>query len=310
MRERHGTVHLLLPWSRGEFRQTCVEPFDLPNAPPIWGPLFDRALEEAATIREMGQIYAPSTDIGWNYMMEVSAGLALRIARVLRLDVQPLALWDGRAVAGAAGTSSFVDFWRTQLQRETIRIALPAVSHSVDAVIERSSNQRCEQATTQQQVKSMLFADIAGYSKLSERVIPEFVDFFLTRVSRLASSSKYAPRTIDTWGDAIFAVFDFAEDAGRFALELTEMMHQGEKDWLQKGLYFEETIGDQKQTRKRPLTIRIGLHTGPAFMHYNPVTRRLGFTGIHVNRAAHRTDGQGRGSFRQRRVRSTHRTRR
>src|SRR5213079_66185 len=37
---------------------------------------------------------------------------------------------------------------------------------------------------------------------------------------------------------------------------------------------------------KRPLNIRIGLHTGPVFMHYDPVVRRLGFTGAHVNRAA------------------------
>jgi class 3 adenylate cyclase len=286
MRARHGAVHLILPWSRDDFRRMRVNPFDVAGTPPTWEPLFDRALEEAATVREMGQIHAPSTDVGWNYMMEVSAGLALGIARALRLDVQPLALWDGRAVAGAAGASSFVDFWRLQLQRETIRIDLPPVASAVDAGMEGKSTQRCEQATTHQRVKSMLFGDIIGYSKLSEKVIPEFVDGFLARVSQLASASRHPPCSIETWGDAIFAVFDFAEDAGKFALELTQMLHEGEKDWLQKGLYWEETNGPEKETRKRTLNIRIGLHTGPVFMHYNPVMRRLGYTGAHVTRAA------------------------
>ena len=68
----------------------------------------------------------------------------------------------------------------------------------------------------------MLFADIVGYSKLSELVIPEFVSVFLESVSRLAANSPHAPRHVNTWGDAVYAVFDFARDAGCFALELPQ----------------------------------------------------------------------------------------
>ena len=130
----------------------------------------------------------------------------------------------------------------------------------------------------------MLFADIVGYSKLTEGAIPDFVGCFLERVSQLASSSVNAPRSVNTWGDAVYAVFDFARDAGLFALELVRMIEDGRRDWIAKGLYWEENTAGR--TIQHPLSVRIGLHTGPVFMHYDPVVRRLGFTGAHVNRAA------------------------
>lgn len=46
----------------------------------------------------------------------------------------------------------------------------------------------------------------------------------------------------------------------------------------------------------------VGLHTGPVVMHYDPVVRRLGFTGAHVNRAA-RIEPETRPSLCERRVR-------
>jgi len=132
----------------------------------------------------------------------------------------------------------------------------------------------------------MLFADIVGYSKLTERSIPEFVTCFLDRVSQLAANSAHAPQSVNTWGDAVYAVFDFAVDAGNFALELARMIHDNEAEWLQRGLYWEEPASGDKPALKHPLNIRIGLHTGPVFLHYDPVVRRLGYTGAHVSRAA------------------------
>jgi RyR domain/Adenylate and Guanylate cyclase catalytic domain len=65
------------------------------------------------------------------------------------------------------------------------------------------------------------------------------------------------------------------------------MIHSNREEWLQKGLYWEESAGENELAAvKHPLSIRVGLHTGPVFLHYNPVVRRLGFTGAHVSRAA------------------------
>jgi len=284
--ERNGTVHIVLPWTRDEFLKTSVLPYDPAGAGPVWEPLFNRALREAATVREIGQAYEPSSDVNWRYMMEVTAGLALQTARISRLDVQPLALWDGLPGWGTGGTAAFAEFWRDDLAQELITIDMPAPPTPPRRRTGGMRSARSEILTMRHEVKSMLFADIAGYSKLPEGVIPKFVEIFLSRVSLLVAQSKHAPRSVNTWGDAIYAIFDFARDAGAFALELTDMIQKGKPDWLREGLYWEEHLAGNPEPVKHPLNIRVGLHTGPVFRHYDPVVRQLGFTGAHVSRAA------------------------
>jgi class 3 adenylate cyclase len=280
-----ATYHVVLPWSKDEFFLTSVEPYDKAQPEPFWQPRFKEALKKSATIRELGQVFEPGDDVGWEYTQEVTAGLALLTARISRLDVQPIALWDGNIGRGAGGTASFIALWEHYLKQRPIIIDLPKAATSCPVSI-RSGHLRCEKDSLHQEVKSMLFADIVGYSKLSEKVIREFVEIFMLRLSDLLSRSLYAPRNVNTWGDAIYAVFDYAEDAGRFALELTKMIQDGEKDWVQKGIFHSEYDAEHGQVIKRPLNIRVGLHTGPVFAHYNPILRQLGFTGSQVSRAA------------------------
>jgi class 3 adenylate cyclase len=278
--------HVVLPWSEDEFRRTSLRPYEPCAEEPIWEPLFDKAIETAATIRELGQFYPPGDTVGWNYMAEVTAGLALHTARTLRLDLQPLALWDGLPGRGAGGTEDFVRFWRQQLGKDPSIVDMPHAGTVSAPPGGHGSARRAERSVLHQEVKSMLFADIVGYSKLTEQVIPEFVTCFLDRVSQLAATSPHAPQSVDSWGDAVYAVFDFAVDAGNFALELARMIHDNEAEWLQRGLYWEESATADHPILKHPLDFRIGLHTGPVFLHYNPLVRRLGYTGANVSRAA------------------------
>ncbi len=299
MRARGGAVHLVLPWSEAEFRRTSVIPFESADGPPLWQPKFDEALERATTVRAIGEVYQPMDPLGLAYTMEVAAGLALHAARSLRLDLLPMALWDGLPGRGFGGTQTFVELWR-RLGREPIIVEPPrpatleiTAGHAGDVPTRASArfpnpgnnSTRCERDTLRQDVKTLLFADIVGYSKLRETVIPQFVGIFLEAVSRLTATSAHAPRQLNTWGDAIYAGFDFAHDAGCFAMELIQLIRDSQDDWARQGLYLTETLpGGEVETH--PLDIRIGLHTGPVFVHYNPVLRQLNFTGTHVNRAA------------------------
>jgi class 3 adenylate cyclase/tetratricopeptide (TPR) repeat protein len=282
---RNSVFHLVLPWSEDEFRRTSLRPFEPSGDQPIWEPLFDTALREAASIRQLGEFYPPGGNVGWDYMGEVTAGLALQTARALRLDVQPMALWDCLPGRGPGGTHDFVRFWREQLGMQPEVVEMPHQA-AVELPSSLGSAGRLERSLLHQEVKSLLFADIVGYSRLTEQVIPEFVACFLDRVSQLVATSRHPPHSLDTWGDAIYAVFDFAVDAGNFALELTRMIHDNEAEWLQRGLYWEESPGRDQPAMKHPLKARVGLHTGPVFQYHDPVVRRLGFTGAHVSRAA------------------------
>lgn len=266
---RGGEFHLILPWSSHSFRETSIRSF---GREPGWETKFDKALAGAASVREIGEFAGPDSPVAWQYLLEVSAGIAKGIARERHLDIVPLAVWDGKP-GYPGGTAAFCDFWKCQLGIEP-RVITPPVETSRAAAPTTAprSRRRAQSEILQQSVKSMLFVDVVGFSSLPESVMPRFIDHFLNRVSRVIAESSHAPHTVNTWGDALYAVFDFVKDAGRFALELNEMVEGSAAEWQALGL--------------GKLRIRTGLHAGPVFLHQDPIVRRLGFSGAHVNRAA------------------------
>jgi class 3 adenylate cyclase len=283
--ERKGDVHVVMPWSREVFLESDVRRREPAGGPAIWEPLFKRAMREAATIREIGQSYKPASDVAWEYLLEVTAGVALNTARASRLDAVPMTLrFDGDA-GRSNFAGSFLDFWQRQLLQEPILITLPAGIAPPAGSSPKPPRRRCENPTMRQEVKSILFADVEGYSKLPEEAVPAFVDVFMGKLSKLIAGSRHAPRSVATWGDALHAVFDYTHQAGGFALEIVQMIEAGKDDWLRSGLYWQRPTPDGN-AEKHTLQIRIGLHAGPVFVHFSPVVRQIGFTGAHVSRAA------------------------
>ena len=117
----------------------------------------------------------------------------------------------------------------------------------------------------------MLFADIKGYTKLSETQIPAFVHHFLGHVASTMDAMKRPPIVKNTWGDAVYCVFDHVSDAGIFALKMRDLVRV--TDWRKMGL-------------PSDLNIRVALRAGPAYPCFAPILRNLTFMGSHVNRTA------------------------
>ena len=117
----------------------------------------------------------------------------------------------------------------------------------------------------------MLFADVVGYSQLTEEQQPRFVEHFMGAVAALMAVSPHAPVFQNTWGDALFFVFNTVADAGLFALDLRDRLcHTA---WEEKGL-------------PKELTLRIALHAGPVTGCVDPVTKQPNYVGSHVSWAA------------------------
>jgi class 3 adenylate cyclase len=114
----------------------------------------------------------------------------------------------------------------------------------------------------------MLFADIVGYSKLPPADVPLYVYRFLAMV---ADRIGDAPRFVNTWGDAVFAVMDEAVPMVKYAMAFQEVVC--DTDWTREGFSGE-------------LNVRIALHAGPVFSGVDPITCRQNFYGSQVNRAA------------------------
>jgi adenylate cyclase len=117
----------------------------------------------------------------------------------------------------------------------------------------------------------MLFADAKGFSMLAEPQIPAFVHEFLGMVAERLAQAPRPPLLKNTWGDGLYFVFDTAEDAALFALDLADAIASA--DWSVRGLPHE-------------MSLRTGLHAGPAYACIDPVTGRLNYLGAHVSRAA------------------------
>src|SRR6185295_11662465 len=201
------------------------------------------------------------------------------------MDVVPLALWDGLVGDGRGGTHSFVEYWETRgSQVEVVRLSEllaqnlckvsttpPPPAPVVTAPPPPAPVMSQARVTSTQEIKAMLFADIVGFTKLTEVQIPDFVDQFLVRVAKLFEELKRPPIYKNTWGDAVYCVFDHVTDAGVFALKLRDLVRG--TNWVEFGL-------------PKELNIRIALHAGPVYPCYDPVINKLTFLGQHVNRTA------------------------
>ena len=274
MLARGGTIHLVLPWPAEEFVKTSVAL----AGNEAWIERFEHVLARAASIRILGQLYMPGSATGFEYCNLAMNGLARIFARSLDLEITPLAVWDGYTGA-PGGTGSFVRYWRNHgSQVKVIPIAtkppsmlMESETFDVDASNSDDEFEAWVRASGRQEIKAIMFADVVGYSKLPETVIPKYVAQFNQRVSRLIAESSAAPINCNTWGDGLFFVFNGVEDAGNFALDLRDLVLS--TDWVDLGL-------------PHRLSIRIGIHAGPVYVNFDPVVRQISFTGAHVSRAA------------------------
>jgi class 3 adenylate cyclase/tetratricopeptide (TPR) repeat protein len=274
MLARGGKIHLVLPWPAEEFVKTSVAM----AGDETWVERFQKVLAQAASIRVLGELYMPGSATGFEYCNLAMNGLARLFAQSLDLEITPLAVWDGYAGA-PGGTGSFVRYWRRhRVPVKVVPIATKPPSmltgsetFETDADNADDEFEAWVRASGRQEIKAIMFADVVGYSKLPETVIPKYVAQFNQRVSRLMAESSAAPINVNTWGDGLFFVFNGVEDAGRFALDLRDLVVS--TDWVELGL-------------PRNLSIRIGVHAGPVYVNFDPVVRQISFTGAHVSRAA------------------------
>jgi class 3 adenylate cyclase len=261
-----GESHIVLPYESEEFAADSVE---LPGVAG-WRSRFDRQLAEARVV------YASSSrplhgGVGYDFANQLVQGLGLLRALELETELEALAVWDGQAADGTGGTASAVGQWlrhgipvhRVVLQVDAADVHVRPVSAGTPAVVPA--------ARAEDRMMSLLFADAVGFSKLSDREVPLFVEHFLGLVARLVARDAAAIPVRETWGDGLFLAFFRLSDAGLFALDLLDAV--AATDWQALGF-------------SRPLTIRLALHAGPVHLATDPVTGLPKCCGTHVSRAA------------------------
>ena len=211
-------------------------------------------------------------DFGGTFMQ----GLALMHAA--QLGVKPIALVvRDPASPPDSGLTTFIDNWK-RTGHELREIDLAELRERVGArpVPMPPMPPRPAGKTPPRSLRAMLFADVSGYSRVGEVDLPRFVETFLRIVAEELRTGPTQPAARNTWGDALYLVFDTVAECAEFALRLLGKLNE-----MELGEYGFETANEKRAG------VRIGLHYGPVFaIDPDPIIGRRSFFGSHVNRAA------------------------
>jgi len=282
MLRRGAEVNIVLPFKRDDFIEASVRFAD--NG---WVERFDRAMQQATSV-----CYCVDEDfLGDNVLFahagDLIQGLAVLRAQQLEADVALLAVVDPTIERKVGGTMDDLVRWQERGHpaivvnlreiREHARNGPAVQAQSSSMPLDRSTDTPAPSRDLPQlligrrQIKTMLFADMVGYSKLHERQTPIFFLHFLTAIAQEMDNSKSRPAFGNTWGDGLYLVFDDVEDGADFALRLRDAI--AKIDWETAGL-------------PADMNIRISLHTGPVFKALDPIIKQENFFGSQVTRTA------------------------
>lgn len=260
-------VHVVLPFARAEFVAASVAP-----SGPGWVERFDRCMDRAASVQFATDDAYREDEVLFRYCSELAMGLALLRARYLDAQVRQLAVWDRGPAHGAAGTAIDVETWRSRGGTVTVIAPTadppPGAAADVTPTFGMPTPAKRDEARV---VRAMLFADISGFSRLTDEATLLFAERVLGTFATVLERHRRNLSGRRTWGDALFLVFTGAPAAASCALDLQEAM-----------------AGIDLEAEGLPghLALRLGGHLGPIFHYRDPITDAPDFTGSHVTRTA------------------------
>jgi class 3 adenylate cyclase len=272
LRARNGETTIVLPYDADQFERDSV---DIVHGSD-WSARYRLALAAARDVFLASEQRVGSGEVSYEYAVLLLEGLAGIRADELDAELVRVALWDGTVQGGRGGTAPTIEQWRREGHRVDVIDLGALLRESGLPIAVVPAGKPMEPSGTlstafEPEIVSLLFADAKGFSGLKEDQIPAFVERFLGMVGEVLGRSENPPRLKNTWGDGLYFVFGSVRDAGLFALELQGAI--ATTDWSRVGL-------------PANLSLRTGLHAGPAYSCQDPVTGRLNYFGAHVSRAA------------------------
>ena len=258
--ERGGEVHAVLPFDEEDFLKTSVA-----VGGPSWVDRYHVVRAAAASITFATQMRFVADDEQFAYCSKLVMGLARLRARVMMADIFQLAIWDGVPASGVAGTAADCAEWARQ-GGETRIIPVPTQRPALESAAFDEMPNRPRRG-----LRSMLFADFSGFSRLDEDCLPKFLEAVMGRMAAVLDRHNDVILARNSWGDAIYVVVTSPEQAAEIALEIQADL-------------------DPELLREHGLPpeggMRISLHYGPIFEHFDAVQSSRNFYGTEVTLAA------------------------
>lgn len=263
--ERGGRLRLVLPFSIEETRRHCVAPHG-----EDWSRRYDDiiAAAEEISVVEDGEIDdLADSPAHYRYTnRQLFGGAALRAAR-MALKLQPLVIWDAADTKApqAGGTGDFVALSRS------LGIRPLAFSPADGSIGEAADGPeplplKATEQSVSRRIRTFLFADVKGFSSIPDSKLRKVATDFLKGAAEILHGEDSGVILCNTWGDALFVVFDSVEKAAATALKLRD--------------------GDHGGPSGGSFNMRISLHAGPVYISHDPVIDNEAYIGSNVVRAA------------------------
>ena len=269
MLARGAEVHVNLPFEEKDFLNTSVC-----FAGEDWGDRYHAALERCTSVNFSTIEGYLGDDTLFEYNADVITGKTMVRARQLSVEPQFIAIYDldsETIIGGAKATSiSWKDlgYQVSDIDLGKIRQKNKLKTREIVNVV---APDFFGEDRLRRKIRTMMFADIVGFSKLAESQTPQFFIGLLNEVSELMEADSQGMEFCNTWGDALFMVFDDLQSAAKFSVNLRDLLSR--TNWEEAGL-----PGDT--------SIRIAMHVGPVYEAFDPIIKSRNYFGSHVNRAA------------------------
>jgi class 3 adenylate cyclase len=253
-------LNVVLPFNVADMLEQSVR-----RAGEQWVVRFEACLARARVRYATEDAYLGDDHL-FTYCSSLAMGLAVLRARHMQAPLRQVAVWDGEARSGVAGTVSDMKAWANAGHPQTVIRCGDKPEDDDLATYKRPKGRRGQRDT-----RAMLFGDFHGFSRLSDAQLPVFAEAVMGALGAVIDRYRAQIAFVNTWGDGLFAVFADAGQAAGCALALQEAM--GQLDLAALHL----TDG---------LKLRLGGHLGPVYELPDPIMSRSNYYGAHVSRAA------------------------
>lgn len=255
-----GELHVVLPFAEEDFLTTSVD-----VGGSDWFARYGAARDAAASVTFATQMRSVDDQEQFAYCTKLMMGLAQLRASVMQATTFQIAVWDGAPATGAAGTAADCAEW-ARLGGKTRVISVPRDRPALKSAAVTELRNRPHWT-----LRSMLFADFAGFSRLDEDRLSKFLEVVMGRIATVLDRHADDVLTRNSWGDAIYVVITSPARAAEIALDIQAEL---DRELLQ-------SIGLPPEGG-----MRISLHHGPIFEHFDAVQGARTFYGTEVTVAA------------------------
>lgn len=261
---RGGTLHVVLPFAEENFIAESVL-----CGGESWLPRYQTCRAAAASLH----FSTPGSYIGDDNQFAYATRMAMGLASLRARDCGGEAVQIAVVVSGAtsfsqtglAGTAADAGVWE-RLGNRTVTVEAGVLGRGLQFPPRQEPPD-----DARREIRSIIFADYKGFSRLDERQLPLFMREVMGGIGQVLDEFGAHVEFRNSWGDAVYVIVDQPTIAARIALALQARLANLPAELNPPGAI---------------AGMRIGLHYGPIFVGRDRVTKLPLWYGGEVNRTA------------------------